>query len=131
MVQVWPVASGQIKGIANGDNLRFQLPRVELILNNLYPRSDTRLMLHKGRQYQGVEGQLVAAFPMDRDEAESHVLHVSDMDSKLGEDGEYTLVLVSETVFGSELLCPPVTFNINRTMHVNAMQAGFSEGRTP
>ncbi len=126
-VQVWPVASGAIKGIANGDELRFRSPNLELLLNDLYPRSDTYLLLYEGSSIHGNTGVIVSAFPMDRDAAESHVVPVSDMDSKFKEDGTYTLALVSDTVFGRELLCAPVTFSINRTMHVNAMQVGFSD----
>ena len=130
-VQVWPVASGEIKGVRTGDRVRFQMPQVELLLHDLYPRSDTFLLLFEGTQYQGVDGKIVKAFPMDRETSESHVLRVTELESKLENDGDYTLVLVSETVFGREMLCPPVTFNIRRTLHVNAMQAGFSDGRTP
>jgi hypothetical protein len=128
MVQVWPVASGEIKGIAGGDKLRFQVPQIELILNDLYPRSDTYLMLFEGTQVTGVEGRVVKSFPMDRDASASHVLRVDDLASKLSEDGTYTLALISETVFGRELLCSPVTFDIRRTLQVNAMQVGFSDG---
>jgi hypothetical protein len=128
MVQVWPVASGEIKGIKNGDKLRFEVPQIELILNDLYPRSDTCLMLYKGTQVAGAEGRIVNAFPMDRDTSESHVLRISELESKIEEDGIYTLALISETVFGRELLCSPVTFNIRRTLQVNAMQVGYSDG---
>jgi len=128
MVQVWPVASGEIKGIASGDKLRFQVPQVELILNNLYPRSDTYLLLYEGTQVAGAEGRIVKAFPMDRDASESHVLRVSELESKLSSDGTYTLALISETIFGREMLCSPVTFDIRRTLQVNAMQVGFSDG---
>ncbi|MCU0778394.1 MAG: hypothetical protein MUF86_12090 [Akkermansiaceae bacterium] len=128
MVQVWPVASGEIKGIKSGDKLRFEVPQIELILNDLYPRSDTYLMLYKGTQVAGAEGRIVNAFPMDRDASESHVLRISELESKIEEDGIYTLALISETVFGRELLCSPVTFNIRRTLQVNAMQVGFSDG---
>jgi hypothetical protein len=128
MVQVWPVASGAIKGIATGDKLRFQVPQIELLLHDLYPRSDTYLMLFEGTQVNGAEGIIVNAFPMDRDASESHVLRVDGLASKLGEDGTYTLALISETVFGRELLCDPVTFDIRRTLRVNAMQVGYSDG---
>ena len=127
MVQVWPVASGEIKGITHGDRYRFQLPQVELLLNDLYPRSDTYLLLFKGTQVSGTDGVIVKAFPMDRESSQSHVLRVSELESKLTEDGTYTLVLVSETVYGREMLCAPVTFGINRTLHVNAMQVSFVE----
>lgn len=131
MVQVWPVASGEIKGIAHGDSIRFQLPQIELLLHDLYPRSDTYLMLYEGTQVTGADGLIVKAFPMDRDACESHVIRVSELESKLTDDGTYTLALVSETVFGREMLCQPLTFSINRTLHVNAMQVGFSHGARP
>jgi hypothetical protein len=128
MVQVWPVASGQIKGISNGDKLRFQSPQVELLLNDLYPRSDTYLLLFEGTQYNGVDGTIVKAYPHDRETSSSQVLSVSELESKLTKDGDYTLVLVSETVFGREMLCDPVTFSIRRSIEVNAMQiVGASE----
>ena len=130
-VQVWPVASGEIKGIRHGDSLRFQPPQVELLLNDLYPRSDTYLLLFEGTEYQGVDGKIVKAFPMDRETSESHVLRVTELESKLVNDGDYTLVLVSETVYGREMLCPPVTFSIRRTLQVNAMQVGYADGSTP
>lgn len=129
MVQVWPVASGEIKGITHGERYRFQLPQVELLLHDLYPRSDTHLLLFEGTQINGVDGKIIKAFPMDRESSQSHVLRVSELESKLTEDGDYTLVLVSETVFGREMLCAPVTFGINRTLHVNAMQVSFADDR--
>lgn len=129
MVQVWPVASGEIKGIKQGERYRFQLPQVELLLHDLYPRSDTYLLLFEGTQTTGTEGTIVKAFPMDREASESHVLRVSELESKLTEDGDYTLVLMSETVYGREMLCDPVSFSINRTLRVNAMQVSFADDR--
>lgn len=131
-VQVWPVASGVIKGITPGQQLRFKAPPIELLLNDLYPRSDTHLMLFEGSQINGNEGVLVKSFPMDRETVESHVIAVTDeLDAALSKDGTYTLVLVSDTVYGREMLCNPVTFQVKRTMEVNAMQAGFSDGTSP
>jgi hypothetical protein len=130
-VQVWPVASGSIKGISNGDMLRFQAPQVELLLDDLYPRSDTYLLLFEGTQITGVEGMIVKAFPMDRETSESHVIGVTELDSMIVKDGSYTLALVSDTVYGREMLCAPVTFSVNRTLQVNAMQVGFSDGASP
>lgn len=132
MIQVWPVASGVIKGITQGQQLRFKAPPIELLLDDLYPRSDTYLLLFEGTQINGNEGAIVKSFPMDRDTVESHVISLPDeLDSKLGKDGTYTLALVSDTVYGRELLCDPVTFQVKRTMEVNAMQVNFSDGREP
>ena len=130
-IQVWPVASGEIKGITQGQLLRFQAPPIELILNDLYPRSDTRLLLVEGTQINGNTSILVKSFPLDRETTESIVIPVTELDSKLGKDGTYTLALVSDTVFGSELLCNPISFEVKRTMQVNAMQVNFSDGTKP
>lgn len=131
LVQVWPVASGSIKGISQGDKLRFQMPQIELLLNDLYPRSDTYLLLFEGTQVTGAEGVIVKAFPMDREASESHVIGVTELEAKITKDGTYTLALVSDTVFGRELLGPTVTFSVNRTLHVNAMQVNMSDDTKP
>lgn len=130
MVQVWPVASGEIKGITSGDKLRFQSPQVELLLNDLYPRSDTYLLLFEGADCTG-EGTIIKAYPHDRETTSSQVLGVTELESKLTKDGDYTLALVSDTVFGREKLCDPVTFSIRRTIQVNAMQVSFSNKPAP
>jgi hypothetical protein len=130
MVQVWPVASGSIKGISQSDQLRFQMPQVELLLDDLYPRSDTYLLLFEGTQITGVDGVIVTAFPMDRETSESHVVNVSGLESKITRNGTYSLALVSDTVYGRELL-NSVTFTVNRTLEVNAMQVEFADDSTP
>jgi hypothetical protein len=37
------------------------------------------------------------------------------------------VALISETVFGTELLCPPITFSVDRTITINAMQTNFTD----
>jgi hypothetical protein len=130
-VQVWPVASGEIKGVKTGDEFRFQAPQIELLLNDLYPRSDTYLMLFEGTQVNGAKGSVVKAYPVDRETSESTVISVSELDSKITEDGTYTLALLSDTVFGRELLCETVTFHVRRTLRINAMQVDYSDGNDP
>lgn len=126
-VQVWPVASGSILGIKPGEKLRFRFPILRLNLNDLYPRSDTALMVYKGSQISG-EGKLVKAFPMDRDRSFSTVIDVTELSSAIEEDGEHTLALMSTTVYGTELLCDPITFSVDWTIKVNSMLVTFSNG---
>lgn len=130
-VQVWPVASGQIKGIANGDLIRFQTPQIQLLVNDLYPASDTFFMLYEGSSVNGVPGTIIKSYPNPSDITNSNVLTVTELDSKFTKDGTYTVGLMSRTVYGTELLCPPVTFQVKRTLQVNAMQVSFSDGNTP
>lgn len=126
-VQVWPVASGEILGIIPAQKLRFEIPKIQLNLNDLYPRSNTYLMLYEGTSVNGVQGVIAIAFPVDRDRTVSQILEVTDLDTKITKNGTYTVALMSETVFGTELLCPPITFSVNRTISINAMQTHFTE----
>ena len=130
-VQVWPVASGVIYGIAPGEQLRYLIPTLQLNLNDLYPRSDTYLMVYEGTQINGVQGKLVKAFPMDRDRSLSTILEVTELSASIGADGPYTIALMSETVYGMELLCDPITFDVKRTIAVNAMQVNFTDDSEP
>ncbi|MES2925047.1 MAG: hypothetical protein V4819_26055 [Verrucomicrobiota bacterium] len=134
-VQVWPLASGAIFGITQGEELEYMIPKLQLNLNDLYPRSDTYLMVYEGAykagEINGVQGKLVKAFPMDRDRSLSTILEVTELSSAIGADGAYTIALMSETVFDTRLLCEPITFSVKRTIAVNAMQVNFTDGTEP
>jgi hypothetical protein len=130
-VQVLPIASGSITGIVQGQKIRFESPTIQLNLTDLYPRSDTYFMLYEGTSVNGVTGTIVTAYPMDRATTLSTVLTVDNLDTKITKTGTYTVALMSQTVYGLELLAPPITFSIDRTMNVNAMQVNFSDGATP
>ncbi len=130
-VQVWPVASGAIYGIKPGQKLRYLIPKLQLNLNDLYPRSDTYLMLYEGSKINSVQGKLVKAFPMDRDRSFSTILEITGLSALIGADGSYTLALMSETVYGTELLCDPIPFTVHRTIAVNAMQVNFVDDSEP
>ena len=128
-VLVYPVASGSISGIIAGTEYRHQLPTVQLNLNDLYPRSSTKFMLYEGSQYNGVTGTLLKAFAWDDPKLTTSLIISSDeLSTRVTKDGTYTVALMSETVYGTELLCPPVTFSVKRTLSVNAMQVNFSDG---
>ena len=122
VVQVWPVASATIAGISSGETLTGRLPELSLTLLDLYPHSETTLLLFEGTQINGATGQPVMSFPLNRETCESHAISVPDLDGKISANGTYTLALVSETVFGRELLCDPVTFQVERPAPVVAMQ---------
>lgn len=128
-VLVYPVASGGISGLIAGTEYRYQLPNVQLNLNDLYPRSNTKFILYAGSQYNGVTGTLLKAFAWDDPKLTTTLIVSSDELSKsVTKDGTYTVALMSETVYGTELLCPPITFSVKRTISVNAMQVNFTEG---
>lgn len=127
-VQIWPIASGQILGIKTGDNLRYQIPTLQLNLKDLYPRSDTFLMLYEGTSVNGTVGVKVKEFPWDSDKSWSGIIMSDELTTKITKDGTYTLALVSQTIFGTELLDnKPITFTVDRSLEVNAMQVNFTD----
>ncbi len=130
-LQVWPLASGAILGITPGEQLRYQIPTLQLNLNDLYPRSDTYLMVYEGNAINGVQGKLVKSFPVDRDRSVTTILEVTELSDAIGADGPYTIALMSETVYDTKLLCPPISFTVKRTIAVNAMQVNFTDVTEP
>ncbi len=125
-VQVLPIASGSIIGLTPGEQYRYQLPTIQLNLHDLYPRSDSHFMLYEGTQVNGAPGSIVASYPAP-DSCSSNIIMVKDLTNKITKDGTYTVALMSTTVYGTELLCNPVTFSVKRSLSVNAMQVNFSE----
>ena len=126
-VQVWPLASGSITGIARGGEYRHQIPTIQLDLIDLYPRSDTYFVLYEGSQVNGSPGTLVKSYPWDSTTSRTTLLTSDELNTLVTKDGTYTVALMSTTVFDTRLLCDPVTFTIKRTMTVNAMQVNFSD----
>jgi len=124
--QVWPLASGAINGISNGDRMRFETPRIELTLTDLHPRSVTSFMLYEGSSVDGSQGTVIKSFPWTSDTITRTSISVTGLASKFTKNGTYTVALVSKTVHGTELLCPPVTFEVDRTIRVNAMLVTYS-----
>lgn len=127
-VQIWPIASGKIIGIKDGDSLRYDIPTLQLNLNDLYPRSDTFLMLYPGTSVNGVTGTKVKQFPWDSNKSWTGTLMSDELSKLITKDGTYTLALVSQTIFGTELLDnKPITFSVDRSIEVNAMQVNFTD----
>lgn len=126
-VQVWPVASGSISGLTSNAEYRYQLPIVQLNLVDLYPRSDTFFMLYEGPSVSSSSGTIVKAYPWDSSTPKSTSMDASELSGKIVKDGTYTVALMSTTVYGTELLCPPITFSVKRTISVNAMQVTYSD----
>ncbi|HEX7262029.1 MAG TPA: hypothetical protein VF258_09455 [Luteolibacter sp.] len=127
-MQVWPVASGAILGITPGMTYRLRVPTVTLKLNDLYPRSDTQFMLYEGSQIDSAAGIQINAFPWDSNAPKTTTITSNELDNAFEKNGTYTVALVSTTIYGTELLCDPITFSINRTINVNTMLVTLSNG---
>ncbi len=127
-MQVWPVASGAILGITSGATYGYRIPTVQLELNDLYPRSDTCFMLYEGAQIDSAGGTQINAFAWDSNAPKTTTITTNELDNAFTKNGTYTVALVSTTVYGTELLCDPITFSVDRTITVNAMLVTLSDG---
>ena len=128
-IKVWPIATGAISGIAQGEEYRGMIPTVQLALNDLYPRSDTFFMLYEGT---GGAGKMVRPSHIcDSTTPQTTSITSDELNALITKDGTYTVALMSKTVFDTRLLCDTVTFSVKRTIAVNAMQTYFSDDTTP
>jgi hypothetical protein len=110
-VQILPVASGSIDGIQPGATLDPSAPvDLTISLKDLYPTSETHLLLFKGRHFNGTEPAVLASCPIQSEHCENRSLTVTDLASRVTSEGYHTLALVSDTLYGRELLCAPITF---------------------
>lgn len=130
-LQIWPVASGLIQGIAPGDVIRNAVPDLTLSLRDLYPSSTTYLQLYKGHSTLGTEGQTIdgSVLVIDRDRTVNRTLVIKDWSELIQDDGVHTLELVTITPFGTERLSF-VEFMVNRELQVNAHLGSIESSRS-
>jgi hypothetical protein len=125
-VQIWPVASGTIAGVEQGDRIRYNAPQLTVTLTDLYPRSNTWLQVYPGTERLDTQGTPLegSVLVLDQDRGDSRLLTVSDYDTVLPEDGTYTLELLTETPFGIDRL-DHVTFVVDRKLEIRAQLGGI------
>ena len=119
-VQVWPVADGSVSGIAPNQMIRFKMPQITVTLNDLYPDSRTYAQVYPGNPQLGVQGTVVPGSAVVVYDSVPHnrVLVVDDWDASIGDDGRWTLEVLTVTPFGTDRLAY-VSFDVDRTMDVN------------
>lgn len=126
-VQVWPIATGSIGGVIDGGEYSNVIPPVQINTQDLYPRSDTYLMLYDDSSNGGGKGQIVWSKPWDSDKPLSLLDTSEELNKLITKDGTYTIALMSDTIFDNRLLCETVTFKVRRSITVNAMQVNFAD----
>ena len=127
-VQVWPVASGSISGVTDGQRIRFHGPPLTITLQDLYPSSYTWLQAYPGEPKLGTGGTVIIGSEVVWDDNKSHsdILSVADYDTVFGKDGVYTIELLTRTPFGTDRL-HYVTVNVDRTLQIRAQMSGLDQ----
>jgi len=123
-VEVWPVASGAIRGLEEGQEIRFRTPAIELHLDDLYPSSTTYLQIYQGAPALGTVGTAVegSVLVLDQDSSEDRVIRLSRWLDDISDSGTYTIELIHMTPFGNERLAWR-SFQVERSLRINAQIA--------
>ncbi|MGJ8632897.1 MAG: hypothetical protein ACSHX7_03180 [Luteolibacter sp.] len=119
-VQIWPVADGQLSGIADNTELSYSVPSVTFTVNDLYPDSQVYVQVYQGDQQLGTEGTVVpgSAIIINESVPQDRTITLTDWDSVLTANGSWTMELVTSTPFGIDRL-DYVSFTVDRTISVN------------
>ncbi len=119
-VEIWPVATGRINGIEEGDVIRYAFPQINVEFEDIYPSGGVSAQVYKGAYVPKKEGIAIpgAAKP------NTHLIPWSDqlpvkLDDFVDENGTWTLVLIDESPFGKREL-HHVPFEVDRTIKVNS-----------
>lgn len=121
-LQVWPLASGSMSGITEGQVVRGNPPALTVRLDDLYPRSDTYIRIYSNGKELGTVGAVIpgSMLVLDQEFPASRLLTVKDYGNLFDSEGAYRIELLTKTPFGIDRL-QSVNFQVDRTIHINAM----------
>lgn len=119
-IQIWPVATGTLTGMTQGQVIRLTLPQINVTLNDLYPNSTTYVQVYNSDPQLGVVGRVIpgSALVVNGDAPQSRVLTLEGYDAVFDNDGRWTMELLTVTPFGTDRLAY-VSFNIEKVINVN------------
>ncbi len=130
-VEIYPVSDGTISGIAMNDTIRFAMPTLTFVYQDVYPgptNSAIYAQIYKGER-QNTVGSIIPGSHVNNSKlflgnyTESST--GADLDRIINSDGRWTIELLSDTPFGVERILTPsqqpayVTFTVDRTIKVN------------
>ncbi|MBB5351941.1 hypothetical protein HNR46_002180 [Haloferula luteola] len=121
-VKVWPLTRVQILGLEWGETYRFEMPQVTIEVDDMYPKSYTYTQIYKGAPSLGTVGTKIpqAQKQIDQSKPLSRTWVIGNLGSLIDEDGQWTLEVVTETVFGVERLAL-MTFEVDRSLEVRSL----------
>ena len=121
-LQVWPLATGTISGIAEGEILRGTPPALTAAMQDLYPSSSTQVRIFSTGDTVGPNGRPIpgSELILDQELPESRILVMENYGDLFDSDGPYRVELLTTTPFGTERL-DSVNFRVNRSLRVNSM----------
>lgn len=120
-VQVWPVADGAISGIEPGRRYQ-RVPSVRIDLHDLYPDSTTWVRLYQGSPGAPVGNPVTigsATVVINDSVPQDRTLMIDDLGYHLKDSGSYTMEVLHQTPFGTEVLTRFTPLVIDWNLSVN------------
>lgn len=127
-IRIFPVGTGEIHGVTEGQVFLHRLPNLEFRLRDMYPRSLTYAQLYEGPADLGATGVPIAVTVREYNTIipQSENIRVEDWGDYISQDGIYTIELVTITPFNDQQpeRLDYVTFEVKRTVRVDATLIG-------
>ncbi|MEX2579335.1 MAG: hypothetical protein WD342_09775 [Verrucomicrobiales bacterium] len=119
-MQVWPMATSSLSGIASGDVIKELVPEVTVVLDDLYPDSWTYVQVYPGSPALGTQGVVVpgASILVDGSVPRDETIELAGWDESVPTDGPWTLEVLTVTPFGIDRLAY-TSFQVERAIRVN------------
>lgn len=123
-IQIWPVNSATIQGVEQG-KLYHEVPQqVQATLKDLYPDSVTYAQIYKGAPSLGQKGFTIPSsiYSINTFAPQNTVVPLQDLDNGVGEDGTYTIEILTITPFNQRQpeRVAHVSFQLKRNLKVHA-----------
>lgn len=125
-VQIWPLSKAQITGINEQEQYR-DFPEIRVALLHLYPSSTTYLQVYPGPAAPGTVGTKVteSSIIVDDEKPRTTQLVFRELQRYFPDDGIWTIEVLTETPFGTEILDTKViTFAKNLTIRGSLQTLG-------
>ncbi len=106
-VEIWPITTGGISGISEGQQIRFAVPKVTFQYNDTYPLSTTYAQVYKGEKRANVQGQVIPGTRKvnTTTHSESYLTTTGvDFGALFTSDGIWTVEILTDSCFGIERL---------------------------
>ena len=133
-VQIWPITTGSVSGITEGQKIRFSVPKVTFQYVDTYPLSTTYAQVYKGEKRLNVQGQVVPGTSKvnTTTHSESYLTTTGvDFDALFTSDGVWTLEILTVSCFGTERL-GSISFGSSDTGGTTGgPTGGTTDGTTP
>lgn len=120
-VQIWPIASATVSGIDTSVEYT-KIPEVNVNLVDLYPNSTTYIRVYEGEPSATPVSPLninTSFVIVDDVKPVNRSYNVTSLDTRITEDGIYTMEVIHETPFGADLLYQTYPLKVERSIKIN------------